>query len=141
MNRSSRVDNTWIRSLVRTIPLYKLMGMRLTKLNPGRAEMRMRISKKLTQDTGIAHGGVIAALVDSVIGFALWSLVKQTDQIVTIELKVNYLAPARPGLIKATGKILRKGGHIAFGTSEVRNHRGLLVATGSATYMTFFEPR
>jgi len=70
MSRSSKVDNIWIRSLVRTIPLYKLMGMRLTKLNSGRAEMRMRISKKLTQEIGIAHGGVIAALVDSVIGLA-----------------------------------------------------------------------
>jgi len=55
MSRSSKVDNIWIRSLVRTIPLYKLMGMRLTKLNSGRAEMRMRISKKLTLANPLFH--------------------------------------------------------------------------------------
>jgi len=80
--------------------------MRLTKLGRGRAEMRVKVMNQLTQDDGVAHGGVAAALIDSAVGLALCTMLKLQEFITTVELKVNFIAPAQPGFLKASGHIL-----------------------------------
>ena len=93
------------------------------------------MTSSLTQSRGIAHGGVAASLIDSAIGLALRTMIKPGEIITTVEMKVNYLAAASPGELRATGKIIHKGKRIAVGECEVRNREGVLVAKGSATYI------
>jgi acyl-CoA thioesterase len=117
------------------MPFYNHLGLTLTKLSPGSAEMEVKVTKELTQAAGFAHGGVAASLIDSAVGLALCTTLQHQDWITTVELKVNFLAPAKLGLLKAKGGIVHRGKRIAVGSGEVRDKRGKLVATGLVTYM------
>ena len=123
------------------MPFYKHLGIKLTKLAWGRSELRLVVGKQLTQDTGIAHGGVAASLVDSVVGLALLTMLRSHEPIATVELKVNFIQPAEPGLLIAEGKILHRGNQIAVGDGLIRDRKGRLVAKGTATYMVLGNSR
>jgi len=117
------------------MPFYRYMGIRLTRLGWGRSEIRMRVGKGLTQNAGFAHGGVSASLIDSAVGLALCTMIGKVDLITTINLQVNFLAPAKPGLLTVRGEIIHKGKRIAVGDAKVADQNGRLVSKGTATYM------
>jgi len=117
------------------MPFYHYMGITLTKLHFGASEIRVKVTKELTQSVGFAHGGVAASLVDSAVGLALCTLLQPRESVTTIELKVNFIAPAKPGLLKAKGRIIHKGKRTAVGESEVKDQHGKLIAKGLVTYM------
>jgi len=95
----------------------------------------------LTQSAGFAHGGVSAALIDSAVGLALCTMLNQRELITTVELNVNFVAPAGPGVLTTRGRIFHKGKRVAVGDAEVRNKQGTLVSKGSATYMILEKKR
>lgn len=117
------------------MPFYRHLGINLTNLGWGHSRIQIKVGRALTQDAGVAHGGVAAALVDSAVGLALCTMLASRELITTVELKVNFIAPAKPGTLTATGKILHKGKRIAVGEAEVRNEKRMLVAKGLATYL------
>ena len=95
----------------------------------------MKVGKGLTQNAGFAHGGVSASLIDSAVGLALCTMIDKGDLITTIDLNVNFLAPAKPGQLTARGEIVHKGRRIAVGDAKVTDESGRLVSKGTATYM------
>jgi len=117
------------------MPFYRRLGITLTDLSWARAEIQLRVRRELTQNAGYAHGGVAASLIDSAVGLALCTTLPSPQMITTIELKVNFTAPAKLGILKAKGRIIHRGGRIAVGESEVRDEAGALIAKGMATYM------
>jgi uncharacterized protein (TIGR00369 family) len=117
------------------MPFYRYLGINLTGMDWGRAEIKLKVERRLTQSAGFAHGGVAAALIDSAIGLALCTMLDPEEHVTTVELHVNYLAPAQLGVLKSNGKIIHKGKRIAVGDAEVRDERGKLVSKGSATYI------
>jgi len=137
--KSSQV--VWIRRLARAIPFYRHLGINLTKVGWGNAEIRLKVKKQLTQSVGFAHGGVSAALIDSAVGLALCTMLDQRELITTVSLNVNFIAPAGPGVLTTRGRIFHKGKHLAVGDAEVRDEKGTLVSTGSATYMMLGNKR
>jgi len=135
LKRLSASQAAWVRQLAARMPFYRYMGIRLTRLSWGRSEIRMRVSKELTQNAGFAHGGVSASLIDSAVGLALCTMIDKEDLITTIDLQVNFLAPARPGVLRTRGEIVHKGKRIAVGDAKVTDQNGRLVSKGTATYM------
>lgn len=125
----------WIWQLANEMPFYHHLGIELKKLERGRAEISLKVGTHLTQQAGIAHGGVTGAMVDSAVGLALCTLLKPHTLITTIELNVNYISPAKPGLLTASGRILKKGVRIAVGEAEVKDSHQALIAKGLVTYM------
>jgi uncharacterized protein (TIGR00369 family) len=117
------------------MPFYRFMGIRLTKLGWGCSEIRVRVGRGLTQQAGFAHGGVSASLVDSAVGLALCTMIDHGSAITTIDLQVNFLAPAKPGSLTARGRIIHKGKRTAVGDSRVTAKDGKLVSKGTATYL------
>jgi acyl-CoA thioesterase len=117
------------------MPFYKHLGIKLTGLSWGRSEARLVVSEKLTQDEGVAHGGVAASLVDSAVGLALCTMLCSQEPIATVELSVNFIASAKPGLLIARGRILHMGNHVAVGDAVITDRKGKLIARGTATYM------
>ena len=97
--------------------------------------MKVMVTRGLTQDAGVAHGGVAASLIDSVVGLAVCTMLDRQELITTVEMKVNFIAPAKLGLLTATGKIIHKGKRIAVGDAEVRDSKKRLVAKGLVTYI------
>lgn len=114
---------------------WKLLGMRVQKLDKGTAELVLPVSEKLFQLFGVVHGGAIASLVDSVIGLAVNAFLDRGQRAATVEMNVNYLQPVTEGRLIATGNILQQGSRIIVGTAEVRDEGGRLVACGRATYI------
>jgi acyl-CoA thioesterase len=131
----SEIEKELVRRTARSIPFLKHLGIRLVRLGHGRSEIKLNVTRSLTQSKGIAHGGVAASLIDSAIGFALHTMIKPGEMTTTVEMKVNYLAPVPPGVLRASGKIIHRGKRIAVGEGEVRNREGILVAKGLATYI------
>ena len=135
LGRLSASQAIWVRQLAAGMPFYRFMGIRVTKLGWGRAEIRIGVAKGLTQRAGFVHGGVSASLVDSAVGLALWTMIDRGNAIATIDLQVNFLAPANPGLLTARARIVHKGKRTAVGDCTVRDGAGKLVSIGTATYL------
>ncbi len=79
------------------------------------------------------QGGIVAGMLDSTMAQCLILCSGFTISPPTLELKVSYLAPARPGVFRALGIIEHRGRSIAFTRSELRDAGGVLVATATAT--------
>ena len=135
MGRLSAGQAVWVREVAAKMPFYRFMGIRLTKVAWGHSEIRMRVGSRLTQPEGFAHGGVSAALIDSAVGLALCTMIDRGRPITTIDLQVNFLAPAKPGSLTARGKIVHKGKRTAVGECQVVDAGGKLVSKGTATYL------
>jgi len=81
----------------------------LTVVTPGRCEIALPFSQRVTQQYGLFHGGIISALADCAGGCAALSLAPADTKVLTVEYKVNFLAPARGDTIVATGRVLKSG--------------------------------
>lgn len=95
----------------------------------------MRVDKGLTQLAGFAHGGASASLVDSAVGLAICTMIDPGAAITTIDLQVNFLAPAKPGSLTARGRVVHMGKRTAVGDCQVADEDGKLVSKGTATYL------
>ncbi len=85
---------------------------------------------------GIAHGGFIATLLDSVMGRDAGRSVPPDHYVVTAQLNVNFIRPGWEGeTLLASAQIRHKGRKTAVAQGEVRTESGALVATGSATFL------
>jgi len=95
----------------------------------------MEVSRELTQQAGFAHGGVSASLIDSAVGLAVCTMIDPGSAITTINLQVNFIAPAKPGSLTARGRVIHKGKRTAVGDCQVADESGKLVSKGTATYL------
>jgi uncharacterized protein (TIGR00369 family) len=88
----------------RGVPGY--LGIRFTEVGPGRCVAELDVLEQLLNPFGAAHGAVLASLVDHVLGSAVFPLVPRGTWPATLEFKINYLAPTRPGVLRATARVL-----------------------------------
>jgi len=116
-------------------PYYELLGIRVVSMGQGRARLTMTVDEKLLQIYGVGHGGAVASLADSAMGVALISASREDEAAITIELKVNFVAPARKGLLTAEAVLFQHGRTIAGGDVEVRDVEGRLIAKAMGTYL------
>jgi uncharacterized protein (TIGR00369 family) len=94
-------------------------GFRIVAVQPGSAEVALPRRPDLLQFFGHFHGGVIAALADQAAGIAVTSSLPQGKIGVTIELKINFLAPADGTELIARARTLKMSGSIGVATVEV----------------------
>ena len=87
-----------------------LIGAELTVVEPGYAEIALPYRDDLTQQKGYVHGGVVGMIADSACGYAAYSLMPASASLVTVEYKINMLAPARRGLLVARGEVYAEDG-------------------------------
>lgn len=123
-----------IRRSFRRVRIVREMGMKLTRLGPGRATLVLDARKQHLHPQGAVHGGIIATLVDTALAMALFTLVPPATQMATVELSINYLSPHRRGRLRAVARVLRKGRRIAVGEVDVWNRAGERVAKSLLTY-------
>lgn len=115
------------------LPFLEHLGAKVEKLDKDEAILTINIEDFHLQHLGYVHGGVISSLADNTGWYAVIANIPEGKTSVTIEMKVNYLKPAKSGKLIAKGKLLRLGKNVAFATVEIYN--GLdLVAYATATY-------
>lgn len=125
------------------IPFREVIGAEVIEAGHGRSVVRMPFSEHTQNNMGMVHGGALCTLADAAIGTALRSALKPGDAAATIEMKVNFIAPAR-GDVLARARILHVGGTTAVGEVEIEDLQGILVAKGLATFFVkhgAVEPR
>jgi len=116
-----------------TPPFWELLGIEVVEMHEGYAELVMPFHEKLTQPYGIVHGGALFSLADSAVAIAIASVAKPHQKFLTIEMKINYLASVKEGLMKAKARILRRGRIIPAEVDIMNNDA--LVAKAIATYI------
>lgn len=115
-------------------PFYQLLGLRVEALGGGTAKVRVPVGERLHQLQGAVHGGVAAALADTCVGVALLTLVPPGHRAVTVEMKINFLAPVKEGELVGEGRIVHKGRRLALGEADIHDQSGGLVAKALVTY-------
>ena len=119
--------------------IMRTFGARLASVAPGEVEIRLPFRDELTQQHGFVHAGVVSTIADSACGYAAFSLMPADAAVLSIEYKVNLLAPAEGEEIVARGRVLRPGHNVTVCTADVvalRAGEEVPVATMLATMMT-----
>jgi uncharacterized protein (TIGR00369 family) len=111
-----------------------LIGASLVSVEAGASEIRLPYRADLTQQKGFVHGGIIGMIADSAAGYAAYSLMPQSASLVTVEYKMNILAPARGSLV-ARGKVIKSGRTLTVARAEVYAEDGTHVASMQQTLM------
>jgi 1,4-dihydroxy-2-naphthoyl-CoA hydrolase len=91
-----------------TVPLVGIpdyLGMRFTEVGPGWCVCELELRPDLLNPAGVTHGAVVASLIDHTLGTTVISLIPAGSWPATLEFKLNYLAPARDGLLSARGEV------------------------------------
>lgn len=94
------------------------LGARLGKVAPGNVEIELPYSEDLVQQHGYLHAGAIATIADSACGYAALGLLGEEFEVLAVEFKINFLAPAKGDLV-ARAKVLRPGRRISACSCEV----------------------
>jgi 1,4-dihydroxy-2-naphthoyl-CoA hydrolase len=112
--------------------LMAYLGLRIVHVEPGAATAEVEVRPELLHGFGAVHGGVVAALVDHVLGSAIFPVVPKGTWPATLEFKLNYLAAVREGVIRATGTVVSLRRRTAVVRVDVSN-RGRPVAAALGT--------
>src|SRR5204863_7014240 len=95
-----------------------LIGARLSAVAPGAVEIALPFREELTQQKGFVHGGNIGMIADTACGYAAYSLMPADCSLVTVEYKINILAPAMGSLV-ARGEVVKPGRTLTVARAEV----------------------
>ena len=122
-------------------PAMATLGVTIESVAAGRVVLAMAHRADLTQQHGFLHAGMVATALDSACGYAAFTLMPAGAGVLTIEFKINLLAPARGPLLRFEGQVTKAGRTIsvvdgrAFQFDPAGGERKL-VATMTATIMT-----
>jgi len=95
------------------------LGARLLDVGPGVCELALPYSDKVTQQQAGFHGGAMGALADIAGGYAALTVAPDGMEVTTVEYKINFLATARGGTLRARGVVVRAGKRIIVTTATV----------------------
>lgn len=114
-------------------PTWRAFGQRITDIDGGGARVRADI-EPFTNVMGSVHGGVLAVLADSAMAVAIRTVVGLEPLVVTVEMKVTFIAAVETPNVVADARVLRAGGRLAFADARVTSAHGSLVAAASGTF-------
>ena len=120
-------------------PVMRLLGARLTRIEPGAIDIEIDYQKSLTQQNGFMHAGIITTIADSACGYAAFSLMPDEADVLSVEFKMNLLAPATGEKFVAKGHVLRAGKTLSVARGDVFAFTGdekKQIAAMQATIMT-----
>jgi len=122
INFKKRVQDSFARQKFMTF-----INAELIKIQPGYCEIKLPFTESLTQQHKYFHAGIIAAIADNAAGYAAFSLMHSTSTVLTVEYKINFVAPAKGDFLVAKASVLKKGGTLIVCQAEVfaQNHSKL----------------
>ncbi len=87
----------------------RTLNAELSKVEPGFCEIVIPFDEALTQQHGFFHAGIVGTLADNAAGYAAFSLMEETSSILTVEFKLNLLAPADGDVLIGRAEVLKNG--------------------------------
>ncbi len=126
------IAETFVRASATVTGLPGYLGVRFVEMTAGRLVASMAVRDELLTPFGTLHGGVMACLVDHVLGCVLYPLMQRGQWAATTEFKLNYLAPVRGGTLVAESTVVSFTKRTAVVRVEVTNEEQLVcVAQGT----------
>lgn len=113
-----------------------MLGASMPVVKPGLAIVEVPFRPELTQQHGFFHAGVTSTLADNAGGYAGYSLFPADSSVLTVEFKINLLAPARGERLRAIGQVLKSGRTLTICNLKVlaiEGDREVLCASGQQT--------
>jgi uncharacterized protein (TIGR00369 family) len=110
------------------------IGARPVRVEPGEVELELPFREDLTQQHGFLHAGIVTTLLDSACGYAALSLMDRESAVLSVEFKVNLLAPALGDRMRAVGRVIKPGRTLVVCTGEV-----IAVAGGAETVVALMQ--
>ncbi|MEM1387130.1 MAG: PaaI family thioesterase [Pseudomonadota bacterium] len=98
--------------------MMQTFGARLTRIEPGAVTIEAEVADGLRQQQGFGHAALTFGLGDSAAGYAALSLMAAADEVLTVEMKINLLAPTK-GTLRAEGRVIRPGKRLIVVSSTV----------------------
>jgi len=102
----------------------RLIGARLKELRPGYCAIELPYREDLTQQHGYIHAGIVSAIADSAGGYAGFTLFPADSSVLTVEYKINLLAPAAGERLVAVAEVVKRGRTLAITRGEVHAEHG-----------------
>ena len=122
------------RRALRQSHAIQFMGFSLEAIDKGWAVMQLKAETHHKQIHGVVHGGILAALADTVGAMASYTVVPNGTAIATIEMKINFLEPVPIGRVRAEAQVLRAGRNFIVTECDVFTPAGKLAAKALITY-------
>jgi uncharacterized protein (TIGR00369 family) len=116
-------------------PAGELLGWKLVEVDPdaGTIEVTFAATEQFLNPAGTIQGGFLAAMLDDTLGPALVATLSDGEWAPTTDLHVQFLKAAKPGELRGSAQIVRRGRDMASLAGELRDSKGDLVATATAT--------
>lgn len=115
------------------------LGLELVKFDVAKLWARATIREELLTPFGTAHGGVVAAIVDHVTGVVVYPLMKPGQWAATTEIKTNYIAPVKAGIVECEATVLAMTNRSAIVRAEL--YFGERMAAAAQATLTIVDPR
>ena len=115
------------------------LGATLAELSPGRVVITLPWAQALTQQHGFLHAGMVSTALDSACGYAALSLMDAGTGVLTIEFKINLLAPAQGERFRMVGQVIKAGRTVSVAEGQayaLRDGQEKLIATMGCTLMS-----
>ena len=116
-------------------PITKLLGWKFLDFDASQQviKVEMQARPEFINPAGFIHGGMLAAMLDETLSPALAATLGPGEFAPTLEIKVNFITPAKVGRVLGTGRIVSRGRSICFMEGQLHDEQGNLLATAMAT--------
>ncbi|MBI2203109.1 MAG: PaaI family thioesterase [Candidatus Rokubacteria bacterium] len=114
--------------------LAEILGARCTVMDDGRCVFELTIGPDHLNPYGVVHGGIAYTLVDYAMGGAMFSRLEPGERCATLEVKINYLAAASSGKMRAEAVLVERTGRIGVLQARVHGDDGRLLALATGTF-------
>ena len=123
-----------IREIVTTSPYFELLSMELVDVGLGYSSLEIDVTRKHLQPFGMVHGGVFSSIIDAAAFWAVYPGIEDPAAgMTTVDLKLNYLAPAASGKLIARGRQIKLGRTLGYAEAQVVNQDEKILAHGTST--------
>jgi acyl-CoA thioesterase len=112
----------------------ELIGAERTAMHEGRACFELTVGPQHMNPHGVVHGGVVYALVDYAMGGAMVSRLIRGERCATLEIKINYVAPAVTGTLSCDARLLDRSRRIAVLEARITDGDGRLIAVATGSF-------
>jgi uncharacterized protein (TIGR00369 family) len=127
------------RAKTNDVAVARLIGFEAKEIADGRATVMLEAGPKHANPMGTLHGGILCDIADAAMGMAFASTLAPDESFTTVELKINFFRPVWQALLRANGKVVRRGRSLGYVECEITDEGGQLVAKAASTCLVLRE--
>ena len=116
--------------------IWRTLGYRGVEQGDGRAVIEWEATPEFcfhAPSGPIVHGGMVTTLLDTAMGGACWSVLADEESFLTAELRTEFMRSARPGVLRAEGRVVQRNRRVAFCAADLFDEAGELLASSRCT--------